>query len=493
MVELAPEDARRPAEAGARLIAMRLLDEARAACARLPDASDAEAIHDLRVAVRRLRSTLAAYRDSLDAEVTGDALGDLGRLASRTGAARDAQVALAWLRKERAALRPARGRGLDPLVETLEARVAAQQERESRDLAADFARVERPLRLSLETYRARVAPAGDARRPASLAAVASAALGSTASELEAALARVTSREEIDAEHAARIVAKRLRYLLEPVRLLSDEGLGLLEDLKQLQDLIGDRHDRDVIAALLVTALEQAAIASASEIAAAIRARDPTRERRARARALENLLLELIQRARDQADTLFERLSDSWLGEKSAEFFARLAEFSSALRELDGANVEIERKYLLRALPERVRGAESTLLDQGYLPGGVVRERLRRAVGPRGARFTRTVKLGTGVVRAEFEEELPEAEFERLWPLTEGARLRKRRYRVPDGALVWEVDEFLDRVLVLAEIELPTADTEVTIPEWLEESVVREVTDEPAFSNLRLACERPASP
>jgi CYTH domain-containing protein len=137
----------------------------------------------------------------------------------------------------------------------------------------------------------------------------------------------------------------------------------------------------------------------------------------------------------------------------------------------------------------VRGAESIAIDQGYLPGGVVRERLRRAVGPRGARFTRTVKLGTGVVRAEFEEELPEPEFERLWPLTAGARLRKRRYRVPDGALVWEIDEFLDRVLVLAEIELPTADSEVRVPEWLADAIVREVTDEPAFSNLRLACER----
>jgi len=72
------------------------------------------------------------------------------------------------------------------------------------------------------------------------------------------------------------------------------------------------------------------------------------------------------------------------------------------------------------------------------------------------------------------------------------RLRKRRYLVSDGTLVWEVDEFLDRALVLAEIELPTANTEVTVPEWLAPSIVREVTDEPAFTNLRLACDTSSS-
>jgi CYTH domain-containing protein len=116
----------------------------------------------------------------------------------------------------------------------------------------------------------------------------------------------------------------------------------------------------------------------------------------------------------------------------------------------------------------------------------VRERLRRAVGPRGARCTRTVKIGTGVSRAEFEEEIPAAEFQRLWPLTEGARLKKRRYRVPDGPLMWDVDEFLDRPLVLAEVELPAEDTPVEPPEWLAPSIAREVTGEAEFSNLRIA-------
>jgi CYTH domain-containing protein len=97
-----------------------------------------------------------------------------------------------------------------------------------------------------------------------------------------------------------------------------------------------------------------------------------------------------------------------------------------------------------------------------------------------------VKVGTGLVRAEYEEEVAPYIFERLWSQTDGARVRKRRYHVPDGELVWEIDEFLDRELWLAEIELPSADIEVAIPAWLQPCVEREVTPEPEFANLALA-------
>jgi CYTH domain-containing protein len=56
----------------------------------------------------------------------------------------------------------------------------------------------------------------------------------------------------------------------------------------------------------------------------------------------------------------------------------------------------------------------------------------------------------------------------------------------DGALTWEIDEFLDRDLVLAEVELPDPAAKFALPEWLEPFVVREVTEDPAFQNLNLA-------
>jgi CYTH domain-containing protein len=149
--------------------------------------------------------------------------------------------------------------------------------------------------------------------------------------------------------------------------------------------------------------------------------------------------------------------------------------------------EIERKYLLRGLPADVGRHSSVIIDQGYIPGTAVRERVRRTQDGTTLRYFRTIKVGTGIERFEFEEETTDTFFVAVWPLTEGHRVRKRRYDVPAGERVWEVDEFLDREgLVLAEIELERADEAVTPPADIAAVIVREVTDEPAFSNYKLS-------
>lgn len=151
------------------------------------------------------------------------------------------------------------------------------------------------------------------------------------------------------------------------------------------------------------------------------------------------------------------------------------------------HIEIERKYLLRGLPKFPRAAAILDIDQGYLPGEKLVERLRREQSHEGGvRYYRTVKLGSGVERIELEEEADEPIFQHLWLLTEGRRLRKRRYVVPNGDDMWEIDEFLDRPLVLAELELEQADAKVKIPDWLKPVLVREVTEERDYTNRSLA-------
>jgi CYTH domain-containing protein len=149
--------------------------------------------------------------------------------------------------------------------------------------------------------------------------------------------------------------------------------------------------------------------------------------------------------------------------------------------------EIERKFLLRGLPAEISAHHSVIIDQGYIPGTAVRERVRRTQDGPVLRYFRTVKLGNGVERFEFEEETTDTFFVAVWPLTEGHRVRKRRYDMPSGDRVWEIDEFLDRdALVLAEIELDRADEPVVPPASVAAVIVREVTDEPGFSNYRLS-------
>ena len=149
--------------------------------------------------------------------------------------------------------------------------------------------------------------------------------------------------------------------------------------------------------------------------------------------------------------------------------------------------EIERKYLLRGQPPRTAGAASLEIDQGYIPGERIRERVRRARDASGTRYYRTIKMGSGVQRIEIEEEATEEFFQAVWPLTLGRRVRKRRYLVDHDGLLWEIDEFLDRPsLWLAELELAHADDKVEIPAWLRPFVEREVTDDPSYTNRALA-------
>lgn len=158
------------------------------------------------------------------------------------------------------------------------------------------------------------------------------------------------------------------------------------------------------------------------------------------------------------------------------------------------NLEIERKYLLSRVPSMPKQARVRFLAQGYLPeqhesnaGTLIEGRLRREVIADGTlKFTNTIKKGEGLVRTEIERELTPAEFASAWPKTEGRRLTKMRYLVPEGDFVWAIDAFDGIELVLAEVELPSEDAIAPIPEWLEPAIVREVTGEPEFQSYTVA-------
>lgn len=146
--------------------------------------------------------------------------------------------------------------------------------------------------------------------------------------------------------------------------------------------------------------------------------------------------------------------------------------------------EIERKFVLDAPPQGVDEHPSEAIAQGYLAlDGDVEVRVRL----RDARAFLTVKAGGGRRRVEEELEIARDRFEALWPLTEGRRIVKRRYRVPaDDALVFEVDVYEESLagLVVAEVEFPddAAANAFATPDWLG----REVTDDPRWKNQALA-------
>jgi CHAD domain-containing protein len=143
ILALSPEEA-------ARRIALLFLDQARAAAFRLDDEEDSEALHDFRVSLRRLRSTLRAWRTSLKKSAPKQYRRALRAIQNATGAGRDAEVALAWLASERASLRPAHRSGCDWMAERMEERRRRCLTQARSGLRRDFDRVREPLQRGLE-------------------------------------------------------------------------------------------------------------------------------------------------------------------------------------------------------------------------------------------------------------------------------------------------------------------------------------------------------
>ncbi len=163
-------------------------------------------------------------------------------------------------------------------------------------------------------------------------------------------------------------------------------------------------------------------------------------------------------------------------------------------ELNASGLEIERTYLLERLPDLPPDVMVYRLEQGYLPEPTASDaedqlegRLRRAVKHDGSIiYTHTIKRGTGLVRQETERTISQEEFDKFWPQTVGRRLTKTRYFVTVDEQLWAVDDFDCLDVVIAEVELPTPETKVTLPDWLTTVLVREVTEEPEYRSYSLA-------
>jgi CHAD domain-containing protein/CYTH domain-containing protein len=578
--------ARTPEEAVRRL-AHELLAQATEARDRLTDPADDEALHDFRVAIRRLRSTVRAYGEALSGSVGRKARRRLRDIARATGGSRDLEVQLAWVETQRGSLNSRHRPGASWLRDRWRARKQSADAKLAREVGADFERLRVSLAKTLPVYwqKVRIDTPLAERRFATLLA---GRLREASAELGARLAGIRGPEDVEPAHDARISAKRVRYLLEPAVGLSESAGPVVKRLRKLQELLGELHDLDVLAIMLADALADAereiddstratlvassagpATASAAAAAAvdaatatssdagangdggatprstpalvddgergaastsesggelavepdataaegAANAADAVERREVERRAVERRasaasaalardprpgLVALARRASTRREALFGELAAGWLGRDAAGLVSSIDNVAATIEAETAARtaplpMEIERKYLLRSLPHTLRGMPSAEIVQGWLPGTRLLERLRRVTRGADVRHFRTVKLGSGVARVEIEEETAPELFELLWPATRERRVRKRRYAVAEGELTWEVDVFAGRDLVLAEVELPTADTAVTVPGWLAPYVVQEVTDDSTYVNVNLASADPDEP
>ena len=157
-------------------------------------------------------------------------------------------------------------------------------------------------------------------------------------------------------------------------------------------------------------------------------------------------------------------------------------------------IEIERKFCVVNDSWRARADKSVRIAQGYLNdmqalrAGTQQASVRVRIAGEQA-FLNMKSRELGHTRQEFDYEIPVADAEDLLKLCVGGLIDKTRHYVRHAGFLWEIDVFEgdNAGLVVAEIELPSADTAFEHPDWVGD----EVTEQLRYYNLALA-ERPYS-
>ena len=159
--------------------------------------------------------------------------------------------------------------------------------------------------------------------------------------------------------------------------------------------------------------------------------------------------------------------------------------------------EIERKFLI-AMPEQglLTGAERSDIVQTYLLGAEgTTERVRARTFGDHTEYTHTTKKRISAMRrVELEDTIGRDAYEALLTRADPDRrpIEKSRFCLPFEGKTFEIDLFPfweDRAY--CEVELRSPEDRVELPAWL--SVIREVTDDPRYTNSALAREIPADP
>jgi CHAD domain-containing protein len=221
-----------------------------------------DAVHQMRVATRRLRSALATYRPLLDRERTDPVRAELKWLGQVLGRPRDTEVAH-WRLRDLVAAQP-----VELVLGPVGARIDLELRDRHRGAHADLVAAldgDRYFRLldALDTLVAEAPLTARAGKPA--AAQLPALVGRAAGRVDRAAVAVagdrTPQERNQGLHEVRKSAKRARYAAESAVPVSGKpATRLAEAMEALQDVLGEHQD-SVAAQSLLLQLARAAQAS----------------------------------------------------------------------------------------------------------------------------------------------------------------------------------------------------------------------------------------
>jgi len=150
-------------------------------------------------------------------------------------------------------------------------------------------------------------------------------------------------------------------------------------------------------------------------------------------------------------------------------------------------MEIERKFLVRSLPEQLEQFDNQEIKQWYISKNP-EIRLRQV----GTKYWLTLKSKGGLMRLEHEVPLNKKAFTKLLPSTTTEGIYKTRYRIPlENGLIAELDTFHSKEhasLITVEVEFSSeaAAHAFTAPRWFG----KDVTEDYSYKNRNLAANLP---
>lgn len=145
-------------------------------------------------------------------------------------------------------------------------------------------------------------------------------------------------------------------------------------------------------------------------------------------------------------------------------------------------MEIERKYLIKRLPENLSQYQCKRIAQGYICTNPV-VRIRKSDDE----YYLTYKGKGLMAREEYNLPLTQEGYEHMLPKIDGRLIEKSRYLIPlDGKLTAELDIFEGDLapLIIVEVEFDSLDAANSFipPEWFGE----DVTESRKYHNSNLA-------
>jgi len=213
---------------------------------------DIEALHDMRVATRRMRAAFEVFSEAFEPAILKPHLKGLRMTGRALGQVRDLDVFMEKAQNYLDALPEADRSGLNPLLLAWgEQRENARAEMLAHLGGENYRIFKQEFNLFLQTPGAGARPISQDQPVPTIVRDVAPALIYTRLASVRAFDKILQTARIEQLHALRIEFKKLRYTVEFFReVLGEQAKAVIDDLKKLQDHLGDLNDAEVATLIL---------------------------------------------------------------------------------------------------------------------------------------------------------------------------------------------------------------------------------------------------